>query len=109
MITVSSMQGNSYTLTWDFGNNGDTFIISVNGQAIASSVIKQAKITIDPAVSNQIIVSDTTTGQSENLYFMPTSVTTASGMNAFVVAGALTLAGVIIYFVQNRKRKKHHG
>ncbi len=109
MITVSSIQGNSYTLTWDFGNNGDEFIVSVNGQPIVSAVIKQARITIDPAVSSQITVSDTTTEQSENLYFMPTSVTTAPGMNAFVVAGALMLDGVIIYFVQNRKRKKHHG
>ena len=105
MINISGINGNLVTLTWDFGNNGDPFTISIEGQQVATSVIRQATITLDMTKQNQITISDENTGTAESLVFFPQAVTTGITINPWVLIGAAVIAGIFINF--KTKRRKH--
>lgn len=103
MINVSNVQGNQVSLTWDFGNNGDPFNIFINGQQVSTSAIQQATITLDMTKQNAITISDNNTGATENLTFYPQVVSTAIGINPWIVIGAITAFGILTYYQTRRK------
>lgn len=107
MINVSGVNGDQVSLTWDFGNNGDPFNIFINGQQVSTSVLQQATITLDMTQQNLITISDNNTGATENLIWYPQAVSSAAGINPWVILGAGTIFGAITY-IQTRS-KKHHG
>ncbi len=108
MIQVTGITGDQLGLAWDFGNNGDPFNIFVNGQQISTSVLQQATITVDLSKQNTITITDNNTGATENLNFMPQSVSTAIGINPWIVLGAGTVFGIIVY-IQNKRSRKRYG
>lgn len=110
MINVTGTSGNQVSLSWDFGNNGDPFNIFINGQQISTSVLQQATITLDMTKQNQITISDNNTGATENLTFFPQAVSSAIGINPWVIIGAMVVAGIFINNYQKKStRSKKHG